>query len=288
MGGRPDKPGQPGPAAGALRDAPVLEVESLVREFDGRRVLDGVSFRVYPGETFVIMGASGCGKSTLLRHLIGAERPTSGTVKLFGRDLNAVGGFERIALRKRFGMLFQSGALLQSLSVAENVALPLVEHTKLPASVIDLTVKMKLEQVGLTGHGDKRPSEISGGMKKRVALARALSLDPSLLFSDEPTAGLDPVMTAVIDKLTIDLTAKIGATVVVVTHDMASAFRIGSRMIMLGTGDRQGQVVAAGTPDEIRADPDPMLQQFIQGLPDGPIPYKLSAEAYGESLLGGR
>ncbi len=270
----------------STEDEVVIEVDSLVRDFGKRRVLDGVSFNVYPGETLVIIGGSGCGKSTVLRHIIGAEMPTSGTVRVFGQDVHQLSHSEFIALRRRFGMLFQSGALLQSMTVAENVALPLEEHTNLDASLIDLTVKMKLEQVGLTGHGDKLPSEISGGMRKRVALARALALDPELLFSDEPTAGLDPVMTAVVDKLTNDLTRKIGATVVVVTHDMESAFRIASRMIMLGTGDRQGKIVAEGTPEEIRNSDDPMLRQFIEGLPDGPIPYKLSADAYGDVLLG--
>ena len=264
---------------------PVIEVERLVRTFDGRKVLDGISFRVMEGETFVIVGGSGCGKSTLLRHLIGTEHPTSGRVRIFGEDLAGLGTSGIIALRKRFGMLFQSGALLESLTVAENVALPLEAHTRIAPSLIDITVKMKLEQVGLTGHGGKFPSEISGGMKKRAALARALALDPELIFSDEPTSGLDPVMTAVIDRLTVDLSSKIGATVVVVTHDMASAFRIATRMIMLGTGDRQGRIVAEGTPEEIRVNPDPMLQQFIQGLPDGPIPYKLSGDEYSEALF---
>ncbi len=270
---------------GQDRNGPVIEVDELVREFDGRRVLDGITFRVMPGETFVIMGGSGCGKSTLLRHLIGTERPTSGTVRLFGEDLASLDALGTIALRKRFGMLFQSGALLESLTVAENVALPLEAHTRLAASLIDITVKMKLEQVGLTGHGEKYPAEISGGMRKRVALARALAMDPELIFSDEPTSGLDPVMTAVIDQLTKDLSTKIGATVVVVTHDMESAFRIATRMIMLGTGASQGKIVAEGTPEEIRSNPDPMLQQFIQGLPDGPIPYKLSGDEYSEALF---
>ncbi len=277
---KPSRPGKDRAGSEA-----VIEVENLVREFDGRRVLDGLSFRVLPGETFVIMGGSGCGKSTLLRHLIGTEAPTSGSVRIFGTDLGGLDEKGMLALRKRFGMLFQSGALLESLTVAENVALPLEAHTNLASSLIEITVKMKLEQVGLTGHGEKYPSEISGGMKKRAALARALAMDPELVFSDEPTSGLDPVMTAVIDQLTKDLSGKIGATVVVVTHDMESAFRIATRMIMLGTGAMQGKIVAEGTPDEIRANPDPMLQQFIRGLPDGPIPYKLSGDEYGEALF---
>ncbi len=248
---------------------PIIEVDSLVRHFGKQTVLNGVSFKVHAGDTFVIMGGSGCGKSTLLRHLIGTEKPTSGSIKIFGQEITGMKADALQKLRGRYGMLFQSGALLQSLTVAENVALPLVEHTPLDAGLIDTVVKMKLEQVGLTGHGHKKPSEISGGMKKRAALARALALDPPLVFSDEPTAGLDPIMTAVVDELTQRLTQKIGATVVVVTHDMNSVFRIGTRIIMLGTGAHQGRIIAQGTPEEIRAHPDPAVQQFINGDPDG-------------------
>lgn len=247
---------------------PIIEVDSLVRHFGRQTVLNGVSFKVHAGDTFVIMGGSGCGKSTLLRHLIGTEKPTSGSIKIFGQEITGMKADALQKLRGRYGMLFQSGALLQSLTVAENVALPLVEHTPLDAGLIETVVKMKLEQVGLTGHGHKKPSEISGGMKKRAALARALALDPPLVFSDEPTAGLDPIMTAVVDELTQRLTQKIGATVVVVTHDMNSVFRIGTRIIMLGTGANQGRIIAQGTPEEIRAHPDPAVQQFINGDPD--------------------
>jgi len=189
-------------------------------------------------------------------------------------------------IRRRFGVLFQSGALLQSLTVGENVALPIQEHSVLDDGIVDLMIKMKLELVGLTGFEDLKPAEISGGMKKRVALARALALDPELLFSDEPTSGLDPVMTAVVDKLTQDLTHKLGMTAVVVTHDMTSAFRIGTRMVMLGSGPLQGKIVAEGTPEEIRNHPDPMLQQFIKGEADGPIPLRLSKGDYLKRLLG--
>ncbi|MEM7145033.1 MAG: ABC transporter ATP-binding protein [Verrucomicrobiota bacterium] len=276
----PNKPTSPAP-----KPDPLIEVDSLVRKFGAQTVLNGISFKVYPGDTFVIMGGSGCGKSTLLRHLIGAETPTSGSIKVLGQELTTASPRQLEEIRRQFGMLFQSGALLQSLTVAENVALPLVEHAQLDPGLIDLVVKMKLEQVGLTGHGDKKPSEISGGMKKRVALARALVLDPPLIFSDEPTAGLDPVMTAVIDDLTQKLTQKIGATVVVVTHDMASIFRIASRIIMLGTGDRQGQIVIEGSPEEVKNSNDPMVQQFIKGTSDGPIPYRSEGDNYSDMLL---
>jgi phospholipid/cholesterol/gamma-HCH transport system ATP-binding protein len=268
-------------------DQPIIEVTDLVKEFNGRKVLNGISFKVHRGETMIIMGGSGCGKSTLLRHLIGSIKPTSGSIKLFGEEITTMSEPQIDRMRRRFGMNFQFGALLQSLTVGENVALPLVEHSAVDPSIIDLVVKMKLELVGLTGFENLKPVEISGGMRKRVGLARAVALDPELLFSDEPTSGLDPVMTAVVDKLTEDLTKNLGMTAVVVTHDMTSAFRIGSRMIMLGNGPWQGTIVAEGTPDEIQANPNPVLQQFIKGEADGPIPLKLSKDDYLKRLIGG-
>ena len=267
-------------------EEPVIEVTDLVREFSGRKVLNGLSFKVMKGDTMIIMGGSGCGKSTLLRHIIGAMKPTSGSVKLFGEEITGMKEEELAHIRRRFGMLFQSGALLQSLTVGENVALPIVEHGKLDPSIVDLMVKMKLEMVGLTGFEHLKPAEISGGMKKRVGLARALALDPELLFSDEPTAGLDPIMVSVVDILTQEMTRKLGVTAVVVTHDMTSAFRIGTRMIMLGTGPNQGKIIATGTPDEIRASTNGEVKQFINGEPDGPVPLRLSKGDYVERLLG--
>ena len=267
-------------------DQPVIEVTDLVREFNGRRVLNGISFKVYKGDTMIVMGASGCGKSTLLRHVVGSMKPTSGSVKLFGEEITTMNERELAAIRRRFGLLFQSGALLQSLTVGENVALPIEEHTKLAPDIIDLMVKMKLEMVGLSGFEHYKPAEISGGMKKRVGLARALALDPELLFSDEPTAGLDPIMVSVVDILTQQVTRGIGITAVVVTHDMTSAFRIGSRMLMLGTGPNQGKVLACGTPDEMRKMDHAEVQQFINGEPDGPVPLKLSQDDYITRLLG--
>ena len=265
---------------------PVVEVTDLVREFNGRRVLNGISFKVYKGDTMIVMGASGCGKSTLLRHVVGSMKPTSGSVKLFGEEITTMNERELALIRRRFGLLFQSGALLQSLTVGENVALPIEEHTKLAPDIIDLMVKMKLEMVGLSGFENFKPAEISGGMKKRVGLARALALDPELLFSDEPTAGLDPIMVSVVDILTQQVTRGIGITAVVVTHDMTSAFRIGSRMLMLGTGPNQGKVLAIGTPEEMRTSDHAEVQQFIKGEPDGPVPLKLSQDDYITRLLG--
>ena len=266
----------------------IIEVENLVKVFRGRTVTNDVSFKVYRGETMIIMGGSGCGKSTLLRQIIGAIRPTSGSIKIFGEEITTLDEKELDRVRRRFGMLFQSGALLQSMTVGENVALPIMEHSTVDPEIVDLIVKMKLELVGLTGFEDLKPAEISGGMKKRVALARALALDPEILFSDEPTSGLDPVMTAVVDELTRDLTRKLGVTAVVVTHDMTSAFRIATRMIMLGSGPEQGRIIAEGTPEEIRNNPNPMLQQFIKGEADGPIPLRLSKGDYLKRLLGAK
>jgi phospholipid/cholesterol/gamma-HCH transport system ATP-binding protein len=265
---------------------PIIEVRDLVRKFGDRTVLNGISFTVEKGDTMIIMGGSGCGKSTLLRHIIGSMKPTSGSIKIFGEEVTTMSPRDLDKLRLRFGMNFQFGALLQSLTVGENVALPLIENSTVDPSIVDLVVKMKLELVGLTGFEHLKPAEISGGMRKRVGLARAVALDPELLFSDEPTSGLDPIMTAVIDQLTLDLTRKLDMTAVVVSHDMTSAFRIGTKMIMLGAGPKQGKIVAMGTPEEIRNSPSPEVQQFINGHPDGPIPLKLAKEDYLDRLLG--
>ena len=255
---------------------PIIEVDGLSRTFGDRVVLNDVSLEVHPGETLVIMGGSGCGKSTLLRHIIGVMKPNSGSVKIFGEEITGMNEREVAKVRRRFGMLFQSGALLASLTVGENVALPLLQHTDMSPDEVEELVKQKLQIVGLSGFENLKPAEISGGMKKRVGLARALALDPELLFSDEPTSGLDPIMTAVVDQLTLKLTRGSGMTAVVVTHDMTSAFRIATRMIMLG----HGSIIAQGTPDEIRTSPNPEVQQFINGEPDGPIPLNLSQDEH--------
>jgi phospholipid/cholesterol/gamma-HCH transport system ATP-binding protein len=252
----------------------VVEVANLVRKFGTRTVIDNLSFEIQRGETLVIMGGSGCGKSTLLRHIIGVMKPSAGSVKIFGDEITTMNDRQITDIRRRFGMLFQSGALLASLTVGENVALPLLQHTDLSVDEIQEVVTQKLQMVGLSGFNDLKPAEISGGMRKRVGLARALALDPELLFSDEPTSGLDPIMTAVVDRLTLELTKDAGMTAVVVTHDMTSAFRIATRMIMLG----RGKILAQGTPDEIRTHPDPEVQQFINGEADGPMPLNLSQD----------
>ena len=269
-----------------MDEDPVIEVRDLVRKFGNRTVLNGISFMVNKGDTLIIMGSSGCGKSTVLRHIIGSLTPTSGSIKVFGKETTNMSEQELDELRLRFGMNFQFGALLQSLTVGENISLPLIENSHVDPEIVDLVVKMKLELVGLTGFENLKPAELSGGMRKRVGLARAVALDPELLFSDEPTSGLDPIMTAVIDQLTLDLTRKLDMTAVVVTHDMTSAFRIGTKMIVLGAGKRMGTIIASGTPKEISNHPDPEVQQFIKGEADGPVPLKLAPEDYIERLLG--
>ncbi|HUW58775.1 MAG TPA: ABC transporter ATP-binding protein [Planctomycetota bacterium] len=261
---------------------PIIRVENVGIDFEGRTVLDDISMDIHPGETAVIMGGSGCGKSTLLRIIVGAYRPTRGRVCLFGQDTTELTENEMDKLRLRFGILFQSGALYNSMTVGENVALPMHEHTDLEDSIIDIMVKMKLELVGLRDFGDLMPAQISGGMKKRVGLARAIALDPEIIFYDEPSAGLDPIVAGVVDMLIMDLSKKLGVTSVVVTHDMNSAFKIADRMFML----YQGNVVARGTPDEIRNSDDPVVRQFITGAPDGPIPLRMSKTDFAKDLIG--
>ncbi len=260
--------------------AVVISVKNLVKNFGSRRILNGISLDIYAGETLVVMGGSGCGKSTLLRHLIGSIRPDSGEVWMFDKDIAKANEDELDSIRKRFGMLFQSGALFDSLTVGDNIALPLREHTKLDENVISIIVKMKLELVGLRGFEDLMPSQLSGGMKKRVGLARAIVMDPRIIFYDEPTAGLDPVMTGVVDKLTMDLTRKLDITSVVVTHDMGSVFRIADRIVML----HQGSILQIGTPEEIKNSTNPLVQQFITGGAEGPISFVQQGDDYLDHL----
>lgn len=246
-----------------------ISVQNLVKYFDNHQVLHGVTLDVYQGETFVIMGGSGCGKSTLLRHMTGAIRPDSGKVFFLDKDLTEMTERQKETVKRRFGMCFQSAALIDYLNVEENVALPLKEHTKLDPKIISILVKMKLNLVGLQGFETLMPNMLSGGMKKRVGLARAIAMDPEVVFYDEPTAGLDPVVCAVIDKLILDLNKKLLMTSVVVTHNMESVFRIADRVVML----HDGKVLQIGTPEEIKNSPDPIIQQFIRGEIEGPINY---------------
>ncbi len=261
----------------------IIEVRGITKKFDGRPVLDRIQLQVKRGETLVVMGGSGSGKSTLLRVMIGNLDAEEGEIVAFGKPLREMTAAEMTEYRKSIGVLFQSGALYNSMSVADNVALPLREHTDLPEETIEIMVKMKLEQVDLRRHAAKMPSELSGGMKKRAGLARALVLDPKVLFYDEPSAGLDPVTSAEIDDLINDLKDKLGVTSVVVTHEMDSAFHIADRMVLL---DR-GKFIVSGTPDEMRASTDPLVRQFINGLTTGPLTDRRRAGGYESDLLGG-
>lgn len=267
----------------------------MEKQFDGRTVLADITFDVQPGETMVVMGGSGCGKSTLLRCMIGSHTIDSGEICLFGKNIAGLPREEMDEVRKNFGILFQSGALFNSMTVAENVALPLREHTDLEPSTVDIMVKIKLELVGLREHADKFPAQISGGMKKRAGLARALALDPRILFYDEPSAGLDPVTSAEIDRLIVDLTRKVGVTSVVVTHEMDSAFTIADRMIMLD----KGRVLMQGRREEFDAlrrvpaedaarmpEDRRLVRQFLRGDAEGPITERKAATSYAEDLLG--
>ncbi|MDG2424286.1 MAG: ATP-binding cassette domain-containing protein [Phycisphaerales bacterium] len=274
----------------------VIEIEDLVKRFGDQTVLDGINLKVKPGETMVIMGGSGCGKSTLLRHMVGSLHPDEGRVKLFGEVLADMTDEQLDETRKKFGILFQSGALFQSLSVGDNVGLILEEHTDLDAAIIDFMVKIKLELVDLREASHKFPAQISGGMKKRAGLARALALDPKILFYDEPSAGLDPVTSAAIDRLIIDLTNKLGVASVVVTHEMDSAFAIADRMAMLNKGrvlmldECKAFEVLRDWPEDRLDELDEnrlLIRQFLRGDAEGPLTEEATGESsYAADLLG--
>jgi len=283
----------------------VISIRDLTKSFpdqEGRevRVLDRVTFDVKPGETLVIMGGSGCGKSTLLNCLIGELTPEEGWIVYQARampepvDLLTMDEKALNELRMRFGILFQSGALFNSLTVAENVALPLKEHSYVDPSIIDIVVTLKLEQVHMRPHRDKMPSQLSGGQKKRAALARATALDPEILFYDEPSAGLDPVTSAAIDDLIMDLSKKLRVTSVVVTHEMDSAFRIADRMVML---DR-GRVLKIGPrsdfektrdtpPEELASEDEKLIHQFLNGDAEGPLTDAEGMSEYEKWIIAG-
>ena len=242
---------------------PAIEVENLRCGYDGEVVLDNVSFTVPRGEIFFIIGGSGCGKSTLLRHLVGLHVPMAGTVKFFGAPFTTAEATTRREMLRTFGMLFQGGALWTSLTLRENVALPLEEYTTLSRREIEELATLKLAQVGLTGFEDYFPSEISGGMKKRAGLARALALDPSIVFFDEPSAGLDPVTSRKLDELIVQIRDTFGTTIVVVSHELASIFGIADRVIMLDRGEKG--IVARGAPADLAANSrDPRVSEFLR------------------------
>ena len=278
-----------------MKNEPIIKVRDVVCRFGDQTVLDGVNLDVTEGEILVIMGTSGSGKSTLLRHMVGTFIPDEGTVEVFGEDLAKLDDKGMNKIRRQFGILFQSGALFNSMSVADNVALSLREHTDLDPDIIEFIVKIKLEQVGLRESADKFPAQISGGMKKRAGLARALALDPKLLYYDEPSAGLDPVTSATIDRLIIDLAKKAGATSVVVTHEMESAFVIADRMAMLDKG-KMLMVDTREVFEELRDWPQEkinklderqqLIRQFLRGDAEGPLTRRKEDSSYAEDLLG--
>jgi phospholipid/cholesterol/gamma-HCH transport system ATP-binding protein len=246
-----------------VKEAAVIEAAGLSKSFGEHRVLDGVDLEVFKGETLVILGGSGSGKSTLLRCLVGLERPDAGTVKIWGTDMFEAGPRRLSAIRERIGMAFQGGALFGSMTVAENIELPLAEFTKLPLSTQRIIARIKLGMVGLEDAMDQLPSQLSGGMKKRAALARALALDPEILFFDEPSAGLDPITAAGLDQLFVQLKKAFEVTVVVVTHEMASAFTIADRLALM----HEGRFRVIDSPTEVQASRDPVVRRFLDRLP---------------------
>jgi phospholipid/cholesterol/gamma-HCH transport system ATP-binding protein len=274
---------------------PVIQCRGVAKRFGDATVLRGLDLDILPGETMVIMGGSGSGKSTTLRMLIGSFPPSEGRIQLFGHNLGELDEEGLNQVRKRFGILFQSGALFNSMTIGENVALPIREHTDLDDEIIDIQVKIKLELVGLREHADKYPAEISGGMKKRAGLARALALDPQILFYDEPSAGLDPVTSAQIDQLIIALSKQLGVTSVVVTHEMDSAFTIADRMAMLDKG-RILKVETRQWYEQIRDLPEDeahhldederLIRQFLRGDAHGPITERQQTSGYEQALFG--
>jgi phospholipid/cholesterol/gamma-HCH transport system ATP-binding protein len=243
---------------------PVIATRDLRVQYGDREVLHGLSFEIFHGETVVVIGGSGSGKSTLLRSLVGLEKPSSGEVRIKGVDITKASDRAMDEIRKKIGLAFQGGALIGSLPVGENIALPLLEHTTLKPTTIEVMVRIKLEQVGLTGFENYNPSQLSGGMKKRAAFARALAMDPEILFFDEPSAGLDPITAAGIDDLILNLKKAYSMTMVVVTHELASAFLIADRIILL---DR-GNIVAMGSTQEVRESRHPRVRQFLDRVAD--------------------
>ncbi len=273
-------PTTPPPLNGPLRlpEDIIISIRDLVTHYGNRAILQGINLDIRRGETMVILGRSGCGKSTLLRHLVGLATPTSGQIIIKGYDLTAMSEAEMAPVLRKIGMLFQGAALFNSMTVGDNVALPLREHTRLEESTIKIMTRIKLELVGLAGFENFMPAQLSGGMKKRAGLARAIAMDPEILFCDEPSAGLDPVVAVGIDELILKLKRAFNMTTVVVTHELASVFKIADRIAML----HEGQIVALGTPEELRGNAHPIVQQFFNRLPDTE---ELNSEAYLNTLV---
>lgn len=246
----------------AIQPEAMISLRNLRVSYGQREILHGISFDVMRGETLVILGGSGSGKSTLLRTLVGLESPDSGEIWLKGKNLAAISESEMDEIRKKIGMSFQGGALFGSMTVGENVALPLREHTKLEDSTIEIILRLKLGQVGLSGFENYMPSQLSGGMRKRAAVARALAMDPEILFFDEPSAGLDPIIAAGVDELILDLKKAFHMTIIVVTHELASAYLIADRIVLID----KGNVIATGATAEMRSSTHPRVRQFFDRI----------------------
>jgi phospholipid/cholesterol/gamma-HCH transport system ATP-binding protein len=265
--------------APSVRQGPAISIRNLHVAYGEREILHGVTFDVPAGETVVILGGSGSGKSTLLRTLVGLEAPTSGEIIVRGMNLQNLSPAEWRELRQHIGISFQSGALFGSMTVGENVALPLNEHTDLDPATIEIMVRLKLNEVGLDGYENYMPAQLSGGMKKRAAVARAMAMDPEILFFDEPSAGLDPIIAAGIDQLLLKLKEAFGITIIVVTHELASAFLIADRMVLLD----KGRIVANGTPAELQASTQPRVRQFLDRVAEPEISQEID---YLQMLTG--
>lgn len=259
----------------------IIEVENLVTHYGERVILNGINLTVGTGEIRVIMGGSGSGKTTLMRNLLGLNKSTSGSIHIFGKDITKISKRELYALRRKMGVAFQGGALLGSMSVADNIELPLRQHTRLDESTIRIMSRMKLEVVNLAGFEDLMPSELSGGMLKRAALARSIVMDPALLFFDEPSAGLDPVVSAELDELILRLKKAMNVTIVVVTHELESAFKIADKITVLG----QGKVLMTGTVDEVQNSDNEVIQDMLNRRPRDEA---INAEEYLARLTAGR
>ncbi|WP_457551893.1 ABC transporter ATP-binding protein [Desulfobacula sp.] len=259
----------------------MIKVENLVKRYDRLTVSNHLNCHFEKGKITVILGGSGSGKTSLLRQLTGLEKPDSGSVYFQGQDLTTMGKKKIYAIRKKMGMLFQGSALFNYLNIFENIAFPLREHTKIADNIIKTIVTMKLEMVGLRGTEKLMPSQLSGGMTKRVGLARAIVMDPEIIFYDEPTSGLDPISTGVIGKLIKDLNQTLNITSIVVSHDIQSCFSIADDIIILFYGD----IIAQGTVEEIKNSQDLRVKQFINGEPEGPIPFTRTDKNYLDEIL---
>jgi phospholipid/cholesterol/gamma-HCH transport system ATP-binding protein len=270
-------------AARAVRGAPVIEVEHLVARYGEHTILEDINLSVQRGERFVIVGGSGCGKTTLLRHLIGLQRPAAGRVVVDGEDISAAEEDQLRRLQRRIGVLFQAGALFTSLTLGENIALVLEEYTRLPRATIELLVRIKLSMVKLAGFEDFRIAALSGGMRKRAALARAMALDPSILFFDEPSAGLDPVTSAELDALIVQINRSLGTTIVAVSHELPSIFTIADRVIMLDGPSKR--IIAEGRPLDLRGHSvDPRVHAFFNREPSAAF-RKRSESGHGSAQV---